>query len=45
MKDKGINELIAAFKKLYSSHPNIRLVLFEPDKWNQVFGDWIRLPE
>lgn len=30
VKDKGINELIAAFKKLYSSHPNIRLVLVGP---------------
>ena len=30
VKDKGINELIAAFEKLYSSHPNIRLVLVGP---------------
>ena len=30
VKDKGINELIAAFKKLYSSYPNIRLVLVGP---------------
>ncbi|MEG1737732.1 MAG: glycosyltransferase family 4 protein [Odoribacter sp.] len=34
VKDKGINELIAAFKKLYNKYPNVRLILvgsFEPE--------------
>lgn len=30
VRDKGINELVAAFKKLYSSHPGIRLILVGP---------------
>jgi hypothetical protein len=23
---------------------HIGMVLFAPDKWNQIFGDWIKLP-
>ena len=30
VKDKGINELVAAFKKLYGSHPDVRLILVGP---------------
>lgn len=30
VKDKGINELVGAFKKLYSVYPNIRLILVGP---------------
>lgn len=30
VKDKGINELVGAFKKLYSEYPNIRLILVGP---------------
>lgn len=30
VKDKGINELVGAFKKLYSEYPDIRLILVGP---------------
>ena len=30
VKDKGINELVGAFKKIYSEYPDIRLILVGP---------------
>ena len=32
--DKGINELVASFKRLHSNYPNIRLILVGPEEGN-----------